>query len=449
MAIQYKLNGETFSMTSNGTPPAGAQIISSTPGQYINQPARAPITTVDQATAAGKADFAAGRYYTANGPVTAPTAKAPIIDAAKDLMNPPKPVKTTPPLAPMDYNAFVQSMFTPELGTDGKPPKTTAETERSTFKSQLLDSMNKLSGKSERYNELQNKYNVPAQTKQLQELNLQLAQKKGDFDKQQLTIEGQAIPMGAIVGQQNMNRRVAAAEMGAIAAVAQALQGNIALAEQTIEKSIEMEFEPIENEIKMAKINLDLNSEDLSREDKEKTQKLQLALQFREEQVEGAKLDRKQAWELSIEAAQNGAPNSIVTKMANAKTSQEALTMGSKYIGLIDRQREQRLQVGRPTGGGKTIRSGSLTITESDIGAGVSKLKGFTGSDGYVDPFKYKDMADYWASQGGLIKDFVGKYPPKNYINPEDNKLLPAYLQTSAKPSKDEDSGNPFKPKTQ
>lgn len=93
-------------------------------------------------------------------------------------------------------------------------------------------------------------------------------------------------------------------------------------------------------------------------------------------------------------------------------------------------------------GSNKVTKSGAATkppvgapkgVTSDDISAGETRLEGMKGSDGYVDPYKYQDMYNLWASHGGTSAAFAKAYPAKNYVNPEDNDKLPSYLQSPTK----------------
>jgi hypothetical protein len=81
----------------------------------------------------------------------------------------------------------------------------------------------------------------------------------------------------------------------------------------------------------------------------------------------------------------------------------------------------------------ETIR-GALNSTETD-GSGYS----IKGKDNYSDPFVFKQLYNNWTSPpyNYSPQSFLKNFPPKDYINPEDNKFLPSYLQTPAKVPKE------------
>lgn len=93
-------------------------------------------------------------------------------------------------------------------------------------------------------------------------------------------------------------------------------------------------------------------------------------------------------------------------------------------------------------GAEKTYRSGGLVYADTDIAEGQDKLEVSRGSDGWVDPSVYLRMYQIWTQNGGLLQDFLSKYPPKNYVNPK-NEWLPDYLMPAGARKSDE-IDNPF-----
>lgn len=74
-----------------------------------------------------------------------------------------------------------------------------------------------------------------------------------------------------------------------------------------------------------------------------------------------------------------------------------------------------------------TVVSGGLTYSPIDMAEDSRALEGSRGSDGHVDPTVYQNLYKAWVANGGLLKDFLAKFPPKNYVNPA-NTWLPSYL---------------------
>lgn len=94
-------------------------------------------------------------------------------------------------------------------------------------------------------------------------------------------------------------------------------------------------------------------------------------------------------------------------------------------------------------GHGGTTGSGNPKVVNEYVPKIKSTLNQYRGEDTYVDPYKYLDAYKAWTASGYKESDFVKNFPPKAYVSPEDNGLLPTILRTTA--PKATDGGNPFK----
>jgi hypothetical protein len=82
----------------------------------------------------------------------------------------------------------------------------------------------------------------------------------------------------------------------------------------------------------------------------------------------------------------------------------------------------------KPVGPEKPVVSGTLVYTADDQNHDSQILETSRGEDGFVDPTLYQNLYKAWLSKGGVLEDFIKTYPPKNYINP-DNEWLPTFLR--------------------
>lgn len=107
----------------------------------------------------------------------------------------------------------------------------------------------------------------------------------------------------------------------------------------------------------------------------------------------------------------------------NGKGDSNALT----GLSAAQQQAVQTALVGKAaaTGSSKTLTSGSLKYTADDISEGAQKLQASKGSDGYVDPNVYLNLAQAWTSNGGSIKDFIKAYPVSSWVNPANTFVTP------------------------
>lgn len=85
-----------------------------------------------------------------------------------------------------------------------------------------------------------------------------------------------------------------------------------------------------------------------------------------------------------------------------------------------------------------TIKSGNLVIPESAISTGQQKLDSSRGEDKYANTGIYLQMLSAWKEDGGLEQDFFTQYPPKNYLNPNDDSV-PTYIKDKLKSSSERD----------
>ena len=80
---------------------------------------------------------------------------------------------------------------------------------------------------------------------------------------------------------------------------------------------------------------------------------------------------------------------------------------------------------------GIVVRSGALEYSRQDYAEDANALEQSRGEDGWVDPGVYLTLYQAWIANGGVITDFISKFPPKSYVNPANTTLPPALRNTS------------------
>ncbi len=232
-------------------------------------------------------------------------------------------IKEAPNEPLTDFRAFVNSLT----------PDTSALTaDRDRLRSRISDTLGDLEDKGARQTEIEDELGLPEDRQRLREINLQIAQLQGEFDKAIVNEEGVARPIEFITGRQQFLEKRRAVQIGALTSVAQALQGNIALAEQTAESTVEREFADEEAELRRLEFEYTENKEDLERADKKGTEKLALFLEERKRVLQDAKDERKGVLAIAQEAAINGAPNSVVSQITQATTQEQALSLVGGWL---------------------------------------------------------------------------------------------------------------------
>jgi hypothetical protein len=432
MSITYTLNGQTYSATGNSIIPAGAtNVVNNGGGGYTSPaytPPPAPITPISynqpaQNNTSPQQNIFATGYTVQAGDKFNPFTGKPLTAAemAGSVIKP--PTTYTPPAptqgidvtalnkAPSfqlptstansftnDANSFVNSLMFNNT-------QTPAEQELSNNKTNLKSLYDKLAGRSAEAQNLANQYQIPQYTRQLQETNTQLAQKKNEFAAMTQTAENKAIPTSFIVGEQNQIGKTAAVELGALAATAQALQGNIDLAYQTIDRTLEMEYKPIEDQIKYNLTAIDLNYKDMSIEDQKRADRLKLVLDERQQVVDNEKEVRKNNFGLGIEAATNGAPSSVVARASRETTQEGALAILAPYL---QKNSNQLIDLGDGkalvnTRDGKVVaRYGNMVSGGGGVGSGSGT--GVSVGSTTVDP-KYQAALDVILGSKSFTKE--------------------------------------------
>lgn len=192
----------------------------------------------------------------------------------------------------------------------------------------LVDRTQQLFGKGERQRQIEEQLGLTQNSKALQETNLQIAQLKGEYDKQieALTGQGRGITTDILNRQENKLIRQRAVEIGALSAVAQALQGNITLAQNTAKQTVNIEFEPIENEIDLLEKFLEANKSNLTAAEKRLADERQAQLDLQKEAISIQKEERKGILDIAIKAAQSGADPSTINTILSAQSQEQALS---------------------------------------------------------------------------------------------------------------------------
>lgn len=232
-------------------------------------------------------------------------------------------LREAPAAIPTDFTSFVNSL-TPDTSALTK----TGDQLRSDISNTLTD----FESKGARQTEIEQDLGLPEDRQRLRELNLQIAQLKGEFDKAIVNEEGAVRPQEFITGRQDFLQKKSAVMVGALTSIQQALQGNITLAEQTADRTIEREF--ADEEARLARLQFEYteNKDALEKTDKKGADKLALYLDERKRVLEDQKEERKNTLAIAQLAAINGAPNNVVSRIASANTQEEALSNAGSWL---------------------------------------------------------------------------------------------------------------------
>jgi hypothetical protein len=189
------------------------------------------------------------------------------------------------------------------------------------------------------------------------QLSEQIADLTGSFDMAIQDQEGFVRPQEFITGRQSFLQNQKAVRIEALSAAQAAVDGNIALAEQRIENALDREFGDIEAQLEAAKTDYTLNKDEYDRLDKAASEERAATIAERERVLGEQKEERKTVFNLMTEAASEGADAATISRIAQAQTQEEALTIAGSLIG-----RTARMQAAA------SIRSSNASAARAETG---------------------------------------------------------------------------------
>lgn len=209
---------------------------------------------------------------------------------------------------------------------------TAAEAENASLKSKFLTAYEKITGKPAAQLAEEQKAGLPQFQQQLNDINGQIKQ----FQVQQLKNQEQALNSGTTLSQaageaQRIARSDAIHAMS-LAAISQTLQGNIALAQQTADKAVEAQFGPVQDQLDYLGKAIDMNYQDLSREDKKKADQQKLALDERQRLLDEQKANKTSVQNIAMEAANNYADASTINNILKTTDVNSAIIAAGKFL---------------------------------------------------------------------------------------------------------------------
>lgn len=209
-----------------------------------------------------------------------------------------------------------------------------AEAEQEALTERLKEQLGELPKRGERLLEEEKRLGIETQQKQLQELNLQIAQQTAEFNNLIEGVPGKRVGVTKpfVEGEQAMLRRQKAVEVGGLSAIAQAVQGNVALAQQTAERTVNLEFEDAEQEIRNLQTLLEVNKDKLGRADKKRAEQLELNLNERERILAEEKENKLNIFSLAMQAVEGGADNATLQDILKSPSMETALTKASQFL---------------------------------------------------------------------------------------------------------------------
>lgn len=257
------------------------------------------------------------------------TPSAPIdvskLGTASPFTLPPAPVPT-----PYDLGSL------PDISSLLNPAPTATETAQTGLQDKLLTDTKTIGGKPAAQITAEANAGLPGFQSQLTDINSQI---------QTLTKENAAIPLqvqnefngraataGGVAPIQNERTRDNTIKALGLSAIAQTLQGNIATAQQTANRAVELQFAPVQAEIDYLTKALDINKDNLSREDQKRADVLQVQIGERQRLLDDQKADKTTILGWAAEAAKNGAGSVTLNQALALSDPSKALSVLSGFL---------------------------------------------------------------------------------------------------------------------
>ena len=206
-----------------------------------------------------------------------------------------------------------------------QPEPTPAETERSGLISGFTSLSEKLFGKSEAQAKAEAEQGIQVKTQAVTDIQSQIKQLENDANIAKIKAQqtGETTSFGnAQIAQIERDRTVKALQLNSFLYAA---QGNLATAQMMADKAVSTQFAPVEAEIAYLEKFIELNKDDLSREDKKRAEALSIQLDERKRLLDEQKATRTGINNIAIEAAKNGADATLLNRISKATSQQEAL----------------------------------------------------------------------------------------------------------------------------
>ncbi len=149
--------------------------------------------------------------------------------------------------------------------------------------------------------------------------------------------KGGGLQMGANSEINNIERE-SFSKQADLAIIQMAVQGRYDSAKEIADRAVSAKLEQQTNDLAIKKFNYEENK-DLFTKDEQR--QFEAEQGNRERKLQEEKDNATAIYELGLQAQSDGAPTSVVQKMFQAKTKEDAMALGGSYLGALDRQVKQ------------------------------------------------------------------------------------------------------------
>jgi len=232
-------------------------------------------------------------------------------------------------------------------------------------------------------------------TPELNDINDKIRQEQRALDlaKRAVTEKGGGLAGGAQAEINNLER-VSLQKQADLSIIQMAVQGRYDSAKEIADRAVSAQLEKQTNDLAILKFNYEENKELFT---KAEQRAFEAAQGDRERKLEAEKENKKSIYDLGIQASADGAPTSVVQRMLQAKTREEALALGGSYIGALDRQAKYA-----------SIRASNASAAMNEAQLGAYNKAQEDAANGILSPEQMKTAND-------VNKDFESQPIVKSY----------------------------------
>lgn len=235
-----------------------------------------------------------------------------------------------------DPNSSLNNWVTSIAGTvtNAQTADTTAEKKVDEGNNTLNNLLTQLGGETSDTNAAESKAGLPTLNKDLSDLQTLQTQQLGGYinaiNKNDVNAEGH---FGTAVSEDEAKiSRQHGIDALLTSGLIQAKQGSITAARATVDRAIAAKYDPIKNAITIQNNIIQQNMNNLSRADKKLADEKLIQNNLKLKQIDDEAQNEKDINAIKLEVAKNGAPNSVLSLMGNAKTIDQALAVSKGYL---------------------------------------------------------------------------------------------------------------------
>lgn len=210
--------------------------------------------------------------------------------------------------------------------------QTKQENDQNTAQTDYMSYLKQLEGVTADTQQAENAQGLPQLSSDLRDLQAMSQQQTARYLQGYTQAEGQVVPLDVIRNRQQEMTRQHGIDALITNANISAKQGNIATAQAQVDRAIQLKYDPIKQKIQNTMDFLQMNYQNLSRTDKKLADAKQEKLQIQMKQIEGKKEQEKQIFDIMATISANYAPASVISAVKNAKSPEDALLLGAKYM---------------------------------------------------------------------------------------------------------------------